>query len=125
MELEKQCVSLELAKKLKELNIPQESLWYWNDEGKHLKSGEAFIMSGDNEMAYTDHSKIYSAFTASELGEMLLEDRVRTAKWKGLVSCYCSTPRYCFVDNTMADAMAKMLIYLLENKLIPTPQGEE
>lgn len=29
MELKKQVVSLDLAKRLKELNCPQESLWYW------------------------------------------------------------------------------------------------
>jgi len=31
--LEKQCVSLEFAKRLKELGVNQESLFYWMDDG--------------------------------------------------------------------------------------------
>jgi hypothetical protein len=36
MELEKQVVSLELAKKLKQLGVRQESFWYW-EENPRLK----------------------------------------------------------------------------------------
>ena len=61
-----------------------------------------------------------SAFTTAELGEMLPEDcRTRRSideKGKWLVDAL-STDHF-FRADTEADTRAKMLIYLLENKLI-------
>ena len=64
--LEKQCVSLELAKRLKELGVKQESLFYW-----------AKFNSEELKISYVDFieewgaGKVYSAFTVAELGSPL------------------------------------------------------
>ena len=39
MKLEKQVCSLELAKKLKELGVKQESLWFYNSKTMKLQRG--------------------------------------------------------------------------------------
>ena len=97
MKLENQVVSLDLAKKLKEFGVKQDSLFYWRleyhtsesfDNGKSL--GKEGIFSGEYELEYlpkprfttanvkwdqSDLDKIneteISAFTSAELGELL------------------------------------------------------
>ena len=65
MKLENQVVSLELAKKLKELGVPQESwfLW-WHDDACHHFVGTD----------WKSHRVVAAAFTVAELGEMLPKD---------------------------------------------------
>jgi hypothetical protein len=96
MKLEQQVVSLELAKRLKELGVKQESLFYWNFVGyseitpnncrncvgkaectcDRAPSGYEWIISSsrpdfgeDREIEQTTEG--FSAFTVAELGEML------------------------------------------------------
>lgn len=118
MELSKQIVSLELAKKLKELGVKQESLHLWQYVYAH-KGYE--IDNGD-----LDPSMTFSAFTVAELGEMLPE----YANVNGMQTWFCDKENgkwrcgFRYNINTVqkadteSDARAKMLIYLLENKLI-------
>ena len=133
MKLENQVCSLELAKKLKELGVKQDSLWFWyipsvdgNDKDLVLDS-KGRVLSRDGNFAEV-HERIagfeiiekFSAFTVAELGEMLL---IQFTILKGV---QISDPRgrysrlvkrlYIFEDE--ANARAKMLIYLLENDLI-------
>lgn len=129
MKLEQQVCSLELAKRLKELEVIQQSLWYWqrfNSMGK-LKWA----------LSNTTNSHCVSAFTVAELGEML--PVIVKAGKRGLNSEMLSITKGHFGDApeiswqvmyydvkffnaaTEADARAKMLIYLLENKLITLP----
>ena len=122
MELKEQVCSLELAKELKELGVKQESLFWWDgytnfeDEIK-LEYGKPDFVAGD--------AMFYSAFTVAELGEMLprgyMSFHDSIGKW------FCEDldtfiqPGYKEIPddyNTEAVARAKMLIYLLENKLI-------
>ncbi len=133
MTLEKQVVSLELAKKLKELGMRQKSLFAWyreaTGEARHLTS-EQFYLS---EILRTPSEA--SAFTVAELGEMLPGSRsFRNSSWLeywkyDVGSWTIELKRY--VENgaaietlmnvqavTEADARAKMLICLLENKSI-------
>ena len=65
MPIEKQVVNLKLAKKLKELNCPQESLFYW--------SGEIVGYFGGHPGKYYEKysGSLLSAFTVAELGDML------------------------------------------------------
>lgn len=137
MKLENQVASLELAKRLKELGVKQESLWYWlkaySDDRYHV-----VLEGGFNKFNKDD----YSAFTVAELGEMLPNtidiNETETTKWHGSTYSNLHTiallelhkgdieysaigmKRYfCSVSgDTEADARAKMLIYLIENKLI-------
>lgn len=148
MELEKQVVSLELSKKLKELGVKQESIHYWAKD----RNGNVGV---DISPFQTDFGS-YSAFTVAELGSLLparilsrkkrfLSDSDENHKkyeddnfleilWLsvGVVSasgeregwmCGYGTDdgmvsHLDFREKNMADAMAKMLIYLIENKLV-------
>ena len=144
MELEKQVCSLELAKKLRELGVKQESVfWHWatDVEGDGLtwwtvSEKEPRRGKKVRELSTPQHyrGKI-AAFTVAELGEMLpaiveykgtrrfpvsrsKEDATGAREYKcfldgtSLMDCF-------FIADTEADARAKMLIYLLENRLIP------
>jgi len=116
MKLEQQVTNLELSKKLKELGVEQESLFYWMTGHNNPVEKPQF---GFQEML--DKDLICSAFTVAELGEEL-------KNW--LLYNFYSMPNICdegwevdsrLVENLLADteanARAKMLIYLKENKL--------
>jgi len=144
MNPEQQVVSLELAKKLKELGVKQESLFWWNlwrgqmdDFMYQIHYGKP-VVRGDGVLS----EETYSAFTVAELGEMLpwRSKRMETLNNAELVStklvniatrqtiwtvAYWDEDKDLyggmvirFTADTEADARAKMLIYLLENKLI-------
>ena len=124
MTLESQVCSLELAKRLKELGVKQESVHYWCDPSDGNKRGIGFIR--DNHVGY----KVYcSAFTVAELGEMLpigaesykTDPRLavhKNGKWQTNVYVNTLVNRVREFADTEADARAKTLVYLLENKLI-------
>lgn len=65
MKLEDQVCSLEFAKKLKEVGIEQNSLFYW------IKESDPYIWFNSNNYPIHTEKFYYSAFTASELGEVL------------------------------------------------------
>lgn len=136
--MEKYVCSLELAKELKELGIKQESefYWIWNTV---LKKGEGLNFRKQTR-SYKDFGdvksrgciKYYSAFTVGELGEKLPDwcasfnhkqsEKIR--KWR----CEADSEQICLTiqfADTEANARAKMLIYLLENKLINPQEVED
>ena len=115
MQLEQQVCSLELAKWLKELGVKQESTFSWcrGDDAATFGIGYSSVTA----QAYV--REFYSAFTVAELGEML-PDRYLD-EIKRLVDRWFFPEEYDVLGNmqfTEADARAKMLIYLLENKLL-------
>lgn len=145
MDLENQVCNFELSKRLKELRVKQESLFWWVDDGKEYPEVR-YQKPGD-----TTGLKLYSAFTVAEMGEMLpsvIDLGNRTGKemywlqlhkygekpfWERPIwGIYYETPpdKDGVTDripdptieaDTEADARAKMLIhliYLLENNLI-------
>jgi hypothetical protein len=59
-----------------------------------------------------------SAFTVAELGEMLPESSYTTKVTDGWVCNCVLVDEQFFRANTEANARAKMMIYLLEKKLI-------
>lgn len=74
MKLEKQVCSLELAKKLKELGVKQESIFYWTRS--YTRKTGVFQADSKYYLAYSKNKKYYaeyecSAFTVAELGELL------------------------------------------------------
>jgi hypothetical protein len=97
MKLEDQVCSLDLAKRLKELGVKQESSFYWkknvsaldfgnalketghrNEEGSLVterenmdKFGKWYLLSMSHEDCTDNGWGFYSAFTVAELGEML------------------------------------------------------
>jgi len=88
MNLENQVCSLEPSKRLRELGVPQESLFYWGNYGnqtvifskaewgEYIGKWEKSSISNAKEIA----SGLVSAFTVAELGEML-PDFVDGYKW--------------------------------------------
>lgn len=129
MILENQVVSLELAKKLKELGFKQESLFWWQ---KFSLSNKPKVFLGQCETLNGLKEYSISAYTVAELGEML----PRSISDKG--RCYFLRSKPEFENNGWAcqyttstgltlhfeeapieaDARAKMLIYLKENNLL-------
>lgn len=115
MKFENQVISLEIAKRLKELGVKQESLF-----------GYFSVSWGGHELKYIDtipedysYSVMYYAFTVAELGEMLpamcIEGEKRVSdKWN---------IDYIY-SETEANVRGKMLIYLLENNLINLEVGK-
>jgi hypothetical protein len=124
--LEKQVYSLELAKRLKELGVRQESLYYWS----MCKDGIGIIKLIDSdrkrEKIGTVEIENISAFTVAELGEMLPHG-FRSGKAGNskvgfkAYSSHANGPggfHEQFDADTEADCRAKMLIYLVENGLL-------
>ena len=130
MKLKDQVCSLELAKKLKELGVKQESLWWWRKEASHdwrLRFFEDFENLDDNDnVNFVLPELTISAFTCSELGEMLPKF---IGSWKNKQNWSCRSSHdldsKLFMVNTEANARAKMLIYLIENKLVEIPKREK
>jgi len=123
MKLENQVCSLELAKKLKELGVKQESLWWWNIYNQNGCDAMITLNRPERKGDYC-----CSAFTVTELGEMLPNyvggQEISTRKdvdnnyWCELLGD--DTKEKYFKSNAEANARAKMLIYLIENKLMET-----
>lgn len=118
-----QVCSLELAKRLKELGVKQESIWYWDcliSPEICLAKDRASVINQDIEYQNSE----YSAFTVSELGvELPLKNYfLRTEiKRNSLTDPYRWLLRMCgqdFVAGTEANARALMWIHLKENNLI-------
>lgn len=138
MTIEQQTCSLELAKKLKELGVKQESYFFWaysrkranhHCTGKHHPRTECLSRAFPFSLvSYLEKRNLeggrtekdwFSAFTAAELGELLPNNTIHYSK-DGDAWC-------CLYDNnlqdghgefgrTEAEARAKMLIYLVDKK---------
>lgn len=134
MNLEQQVISLELAKKLNELGVEQESLFYWVNLDTNwvltIVNKYEYIFNFNNNTSDILSLKHYSAFTVAELGEMLppaidkyylisrKADNIYLVYYEDYPQDYDIPYLIYFEDKKEADARAKMLIYLLENKLI-------
>ena len=143
MKLVQQIVSLPLAKRLKELGVKQESCFAWYEE--RYEGDVQIELAGQNHTgpfrfrdfagltSGAEHRTFYAAFTVAELGDLLpagypsghtaLEEPDK--KW---ICHWYRNPRASTAEDeekpsstyahTEADARAKMLIWLIEHKLI-------
>jgi len=129
MTIEQQCVSLELAKRLKELGVKQESIFYWSVALPETSESESELnlLSKIQPMLtqeeWGDKFTSYSAFTSAELGEIFSTiGSDLFIKAYGEVFNFRGTQLVgtLGVINLIRrpDMTAKMLIYLLENNLI-------
>jgi len=143
VKLEDQVCSLELAKRLEELGVKQESLysfWVFHNDSIELEERHrrpvlaAYKRQRHYKKAYW--GKLCSAFTVAELGEMLPRGFNSGRQFgKDLFECFpvfsAEMQDEAYEDNVKrftkipldleekeADARAKMLIYLLENSLV-------
>jgi hypothetical protein len=108
MKLENQVCSLELSKKLNELRVKQDSLFYYHSDSHK-------IWTNKHPEGYS-----YSAFTVAELGE-LLGYWISTRKlldnyWRCI--CHVIDYEHEIIDLNEANARAKMLIHLIEKGLL-------
>lgn len=157
MKLENQVTSLELSKRLKELGVRQESIYYyyidqidvgeyehrlgvkgqqlWNPLGRGVEERIAlFGIDYSYEVVHgieaLNISECISAFTVAEMGELLPFTTAVIKQKYGfqIFGIKENAPlNYTMLGGhgislpsniSEADARAKMLIYLLENKLI-------
>lgn len=130
MKSEEQVTNLELSRKLKELGVKQESLWWWikNETSKDNKFGLANRELKNERIRFYSNCSLkfefFPAFTVAELGEMLPDEiyngAILTWKFENEYFCSCKADETIptFEDKTEANARAKMLIYLLKNGLI-------
>jgi len=137
--LEKHVTSLELSKRLKELNLKQESEFYWVAPKSTMPNGKIGNFELKNihiKNINTNYYVYYSAFLSSEIGEMLPFNVEFGLNYPNTHSSDCivclgkDDPRYycCyddfdkhevnFDDNVEANARAKMLIYLIETEIL-------
>lgn len=136
MELENQVCNLELAKKLKELDVKQDSYWVWINPFKMGWDLKHFydidierqkLIPRYSIMPSKVERPCYAAFTVAELGEMLpkvIRDNEINMRWspsrKEWIILYgwyhgaLSTNIKSISAKTEADVCAKMLIYLIE-----------
>lgn len=131
MRIEDQVVSLELAKKMKELGFRQESLFYWN----RLNGirDDSIIDVSLNKIRGDYGDVIASAYTVAELGTMLPHFFTGEDGKNAILKIYKGSKTWgiyysgledhiikveMVVALTEADARAKTLIYLKENNLI-------
>ena len=139
MKLENQVVSLDIAKKLKELRVKQESLFYWyknmgqvrlaykGDIRLSNESGKEVLYHSESHSSY-QMNDVCSAFTVAELGEMLLKGvtlNIRIYDYgRGYIDYLDGTYTEEWRNNgdggciSEADARGLMLVYLIENKLM-------
>jgi len=145
MRVEEQVCSLELAKQLKRAGVKQESL-LCHIEHVQIKDWDYTECKGIRTWAEAreyypaEYWNRYAAFTVAELGEMLLEkgfslpfvehySHEQGKCWKFLDPFTEYAESKIVLDRiekmTEADARAKFLIYLLENKLASPAEGKE
>ena len=116
MKLESQVTSLKYAKRLKELKCQQESLWYWTWVEWNEKT-EWVLISWDRAIKLKKEK--ISAFTVAEHGKEL-PDGFHSVKFNQIYRIeyntdYIKAPMQA--DKNEANARAKMLVYLIKNKL--------
>jgi hypothetical protein len=95
MKLEDQVVSLELAKRLKELGVKQESYAYWIEGEATYSTGRTeniIILSLEFQLGIDTQ---YSAFTVAELGAML-PFTIKMNEWKSISFV---RPKTFYLDN--------------------------
>jgi len=117
MNIEDQVVSLELAKKLKETGVEQKSLWKWF----HNKYFGTTSLKRHDEipLPLKKDEDIYSAFTVAEMMEKLppkIQNRYMLVITKNPILGYHVAYQglVAFAREGFADALAEMLIWLVE-----------
>ncbi|MCH7604980.1 hypothetical protein IID24_03260 [Patescibacteria group bacterium] len=126
MKPEEEVCDLDLATKLKELKVKQESLWYWvsirKKEPELIAADQLTILEWNSPFAY---KRVASAFTVAELGEMLPGRVYQKYKrnidyWKedGWSAALPDGDGMMYIhDKKEANMRAKLLIHLIKKGL--------
>lgn len=148
IKVDQQVCSLDISKKLKDLQVPQEGLFFYYEA--QLQSGAVLVAPQYCDFAAGNVCRICWAPTATELGEWVpvaiktengagcLECRktfgnilrssrtVWTVGYYGMDDDEHAFVEYEFTHKKLVDAMGSCLIYMLTNKIITlvTNEGE-
>lgn len=131
MNTEQQVISLETAKRLKELGFDQESYFYWSIDRNAENSGNPlyYVIRDSKGDVSTYFSNLYDkifAYTVSELsafmpniieGFHLTIVKVSEDEWGTDYKDWIEGGSFNFVNScseNMAESMGKMLIWLIE-----------
>lgn len=130
MELKNQITSLKLSKKLKELGVKQESLFWWGEYAiSNQFLGKTKVCTDLHTADTVNYSEICKAFTVAELGEMLPDfvktkggllqhDEKKFPDYYEVSYRIGGDPVFGFSAEVEANARAKMLIYLIEDEYV-------
>lgn len=121
--------SLELSKRLKELGVKQESIFYWKGYEKDSdywpdENTPVIDWVLDYDPSNKNYPNAISAYAAGELGEMLPQGFASWISREGDWICShigASTnfsSKYVTLSESEVDCRALMLIYLLTSNLI-------
>lgn len=135
MELSEQVITLEQAKKLKELGVSQNGRYHWWQR----PSGEWIFITDAIASFYKRKETFvsFSAFTVAELGVMLPEDHYTYYSnncWKWMVLSYKDQYGHDILDitehtdsqfKTESEARADMLINAIEKSRIAVEEVNE
>lgn len=118
MKIEDQVCSLDLARKLKELGVKQDSLFYWIEDLEAHYQPCAILV----QRKLDDYEYQYSAFSCAELGVMLSAG-VTISKVNNhfIITHQDLIPGknfQAFQGFHLSNLMAHMLTHLIENNLI-------
>lgn len=120
MKLKDQVCSLKLAKRLKELGVKQESLFYWStydNEWELITDEDRLIDPDDPEFKYC------SAFTVAELDNIILNTRVTESMFISYLRFLkrgqlIDVPDFIGLITMSAEDKAEFVVYLIENKIV-------
>ena len=124
-----QVVSLELSKQLKELDVPQDGLFYYDGGTLVAKTTLGFTTFGcegaggePNWYEADEAEELTFAFTVAELRKIMKQNDVYSGYSEEDVGWYCQSSIHNKFDITEedneAEARAKLLIYIIQNNLI-------
>ena len=137
--LEKQVTSVELSKGLKELGVKQDSIYYWVQGGVYPDDWSESTLEPEKQIKEHDNDFVCSAFTDAELEREIFQ--IIGNRYNFIISfsptggvwgseTFSEMYGVQLIDwldegesimeraDTGANAKAKILIYLIENKLV-------
>jgi hypothetical protein len=117
--------SLELSKELKKAGMPQKSLWYWVSKKAVAGNLLGYELINNTLLDYKwvikqwekQDKEYYSAFNATELADVLPEN-VSSYKFNKKWRTNSFKPNKYFDADTLANALAKMVLHLLEKGIL-------
>jgi hypothetical protein len=130
MTLSDQVCSLEFGKRLKELGVKKESLFYW------IKEEEPYLWYNSNRYPIHCEHWYYPAYSVAELGELLPKvifvneiryylTQIPTVDSEWILfyrNSFGSSKTIEAADINEANLRAQMIIYLIENKFMEIPK---
>lgn len=123
MTIESHVCSLDLARKLRDLGVKQESYFYW------FEWATTSIVKDKYYSSQISGEKPYSAYLSSELGELMPDNIEHPDEADQTIHLeinhsvlwsvtYTWQHFKTFSDNSLCNAMAKMLIHLIEQGIV-------